>query len=220
MELKDVSLKEVFRYLGYHNNVPDQMVQKIAFDCVTELLDNCSMKEIDKRYCCTVENGKIIIDNHMIIESKNLSKNLADCKEVILFAATIGIQADRLIKKYSFLEISKAVVMQAAAAAVIEEYCDQCQRRIETELEKENLFLRPRFSPGYGDFDLKHQKDMISLLDCTRKIGLTLTDSLLLAPSKSVTAIMGITTTNRHCHIKGCEACAKTNCNFRREESN
>ncbi len=215
----DVSLKEVFRYLGYHNHVPDQTIQKIAIDCVTELLDNCVMKEINKRYSCIVENKKIIIDNRVIIESKNLSKNLADCKEVILFAATLGTQADRLIKKYSFLEISKAVVMQAAAAAVIEEYCDQCQKKIETELEKENLFLRPRFSPGYGDFDLKYQKDMIALLDCPRKIGLTLTDSLLLAPSKSVTAIMGITTTNRHCHIKGCEVCTKINCNFRREES-
>lgn len=214
----DVSLKEVFRYLGYHNHVPDQTIQKIAIDCVTELLDNCVMKEINKRYSCIVENKKIIIDNRVIIESKNLSKNLADCKEVILFAATLGTQADRLIKKYSFLEISKAVVMQAAAA-VIEEYCDQCQKKIETELEKENLFLRPRFSPGYGDFDLKYQKDMIALLDCPRKIGLTLTDSLLLAPSKSVTAIMGITTTNRHCHIKGCEVCTKINCNFRREES-
>ncbi len=209
----DVSLKEVFRYLGYHNHVPDQTIQKIAIDCVTELLDNCVMKEINKRYSCIVENKKIIIDNRVIIESKNLSKNLADCKEVILFAATLGTQADRLIKKYSFLEISKAVVMQAAAAAVIEEYCDQCQKKIETELEKENLFLRPRFSPGYGDFDLKYQKDMIALLDCPRKIGLTLTDSLLLAPSKSVTAIMGITTTNRHCHIKGCEVCTKINCN-------
>ena len=135
----DVSLKEVFRYLGYHNHVPDQTIQKIAIDCVTELLDNCVMKEINKRYSCIVENKKIIIDNRVIIESKNLSKNLADCKEVILFAATLGTQADRLIKKYSFLEISKAVVMQAAAAAVIEEYCDQCQKKIETELEKENL---------------------------------------------------------------------------------
>lgn len=215
----DISLKEVFRYLGYHNHVPDQMIQKIAIDCVAELLDNCVMKEIDKRYSCMVENKKIIIDNRIVIESKNLSKNLADCKEVILFAATLGIQADRLIKKYSFLEISKAVVMQAAAATVIEAYCDQCQKNIETELEKENLFLRPRFSPGYGDFDLKHQKDMIALLDCPKKIGLTLTDSLLLAPSKSVTAIMGITTTNRHCHSKGCEVCTKINCNFRREES-
>ena len=84
-------------------------------------------------------------------------------------------------------------------------------------LEKENLYLRPRFSPGYGDFHLKHQKDMILLLDCPRKIGLTLTDSLLLAPSKSVTAVMGISKKNKHCHIKGCEACENRNCTFRRD---
>ena len=212
----DVSLKEVFRYLGYHNHVPDQTIQKIAIDCVTELLDNCVMKEINKRYSCIVENKKIIIDNRVIIESKNLSKNLAECNELILFAATLGIQADILIQKYTRLDMSKAVIMQAAAAAVIEQYCDQCQYDIEYELQKRNLFLRPRFSPGYGDFDLKHQKDIIALLDCNRKIGLTLTDSLLLAPCKSVTAVMGISNQNRHCNKKGCEVCTKTNCTFRR----
>ena len=213
MELKDISLKEVFRYAGYRNHTPDETIQKIAVDCITELLTSCSMKQIHKRYCCHIENEKIVIDTRIVIESKNLSKNLAGCNEVILFAATLGTQADRLIKRYSFLDISKAVIMQAAAAAVIEEYCDQCQKKIETSY---HLFLRPRFSPGYGDFDLKNQKDIVALLDCPR-IGLTLTDSLLLAPSKSVTAVMGITNINSH--VKGCEVCTKTNCTFRRSDS-
>lgn len=216
MELKDVSQKEVFRYLGYKNNTVDETTQNIAIECITELLNSCRMNYTYKTFYCIVEYGKIIIDNRIVIQSKNLSKNLAECNELILFAATLGIQADMLIQKYTRLDMSKAVVMQAAAAAVIEQYCDQCQYDIEQQLEKKNLFLRPRFSPGYGDFDLKHQKDIVSLLDCNRKIGLTLTDSLLLAPCKSVTAVMGISNQNRHCNRKGCEVCTKTNCTFRR----
>lgn len=219
MDLKYISQKEVFRYLGYHNNIPDEIVQKMAMDCITELVQKCTMNHIYKTFCCTVEQEKIVIDNRIVIESKNLAKNIAECKQVILFAATLGIQADMLIQKYSRFDMSKAVVMQAAAAAVVEEYCDQCQKQIEHELEKQNLFLRPRFSPGYGDFDLKHQKDFIALLNCPRKIGLTLTDSLLLAPSKSVTAVMGVSKTNRHCNIKGCENCTKINCAFRRGDT-
>lgn len=216
MELKDISQKEVFRYLGYKNNTVDETIQNIAIDCTTELLNSCRMNYTYKIFCCIVENGKIVIDNRIIIQSKNLSKNLAECNKLILFAATLGIQADMLIQKYTHLDMSKAVVMQAAAAAIIEQYCDQCQYDIEQQLENKNLFLRPRFSPGYGDFDLKHQKDIISLLDCNRKIGLTLTDSLLLAPCKSVTAVIGISNQNRHCNRKGCEVCTKTNCTFRR----
>lgn len=52
--------------------------------------------------------------------------------------------------------------------------------------------LKPRFSAGYGDLPLEVQKDIFRVLDCPRKIGLTLNDSLLMSPTKSVTAIVGI----------------------------
>lgn len=216
MNIKDISQKEIFRYLGYHNTIPTETIQSVVTDCISELLNCCSMHHTYKIFDCVIQHTKIIIDNHVIIESKNLSKNLNECNQVILFAATLGVQADILLKKYSHIDMSKAVIMHAVAATIIEEYCDQCQIEIEKILAKQKLFLRPRFSPGYGDFNLIHQQDFITLLDCPRKIGLTLTDSFLLAPSKSVTAVMGISKTNKYCPIKGCEACAKTNCIFRR----
>ena len=216
MNIKDISQKEIFRYLGYHNTIPTETIQSVVTDCISELLNCCSMHHTYKIFDCVIQHTKIIIDNHVIIESKNLSKNLNECNQVILFAATLGVQADILLKKYSHIDMSKAVIMHAVAATVIEEYCDQCQIEIEKTLANQKLFLRPRFSPGYGDFNLIHQQDFITLLDCPRKIGLTLTDSFLLAPSKSVTAVMGISKTNKYCPIKGCEACAKTNCIFRR----
>ena len=216
MQWKDVSQKEVLRYLGYGRQEADEAVKNLVSECIGEILNHCHCKHVYKRFHCTIEQHSIMFDN-VVIESKNLSKNLSECEQMILFAATLCPQPDILLKKYSRLDMSKAVVMQAAAAAIIEEYCDQCQKQIEKELEQEQLYLRPRFSPGYGDFQLKHQKDMILLLDCPRKIGLTLTDSLLLAPSKSVTAVMGISKKNKHCHIKGCEACENRNCTFRRD---
>ena len=59
-------------------------------------------------------------------------------------------------------------------------------------LKAEGVFLKPRFSPGYGDLPLSMQTDIFRVLDCPRKVGLTLNNSLLMSPSKSVTAIMGI----------------------------
>ncbi len=56
----------------------------------------------------------------------------------------------------------------------------------------EGRALRPRFSPGYGDLAIDAQKDIFALLDCERQIGLTLGDSLLMSPGKSVTAFAGI----------------------------
>ena len=51
---------------------------------------------------------------------------------------------------------------------------------------------RPRFSAGYGDLPLGVQREIFAALDCPKHIGLTLNDSLLMSPTKSVTAIVGI----------------------------
>jgi 5-methyltetrahydrofolate--homocysteine methyltransferase len=72
---------------------------------------------------------------------------------------------------------------------VVRELCDEFCKDIKAEL---NVNLKPRFSPGYGDLDLSCQKDIFKLLDCSKKIGLTLNDSLLMSPTKSVTAFVGI----------------------------
>lgn len=122
------------------------------------------------------------------VHSKNLADNLAGCNKVIAFAATIGIELDRLIAKYSRLSPAKAVLLQAIGAERVEALCDMFCADIEKQYGK----TRPRFSAGYGDLPLDVQKNIFSLLDCERKMGITLSDSLLMSPSKSVTAFVGV----------------------------
>ena len=112
--------------------------------------------------------------------------------------------------------MGKSVVLQACAAAYLEEYCDDLQLSIGEELKAQKKWLRPRFSPGYGDFDIHHQDDILRMLDTAKKIGLTLTGGNMLTPSKSVTAVIGLSETETSCHIKGCEACQKKDCAYRR----
>ena len=124
---------------------------------------------------------------------------------------------DYLIKRYSYTEMAKAVVMQACAAALLEEYLDERQEEIRTEMEKQDLYLRPRFSPGYGDFSILHQREILTLMEASKKIGLTMTESSMLTPTKSVTALIGLSKTQENCHQKGCEVCGKKDCIYRRE---
>ena len=86
---------------------------------------------------------------------------------------------------------------------------------LQREAAARGLKLRPRFSPGYGDFSIAHQRDITRELDTARRLGLTVTESLMLAPMKSVTAVIGLSETGG-CTGGGCEACAKTDCDFRR----
>ena len=149
-------------------------------------------------------------------ESRNLKKNLKVCGQVRVFVATVGIGADQLIQRYERFRVSRAVVFQAMAAAVIEEYCDSLNRRWREEYEARGLYLRPRFSPGYGDFPLECQREILERLEAGKKIGLTLTDSLIMMPSKSVTAVIGVSRIPAGCAVEGCEACGRTDCEYRR----
>lgn len=214
----EVDKKEILRYLGYKKTQnPEEIILSLIDSCIEELKNTVSMKSTYSIFDLSVKEYSVQIGDTFIIESKNLSKNLQECEKIVLFAATLGSQPDLLMKRYTFTDMTRVAVLQATAAAIIEEYCDECQRKIEEEQEKNKLYLRPRFSPGYGDFDIKHQQQMISILDCPRKIGLTLTDSFILAPSKSVTAVIGLSRKKKDCHIKGCEVCNQLDCAFRRE---
>ena len=70
MNIKDISQKEIFRYLGYHNTIPTETIQSVVTDCISELLNCCSMHHTYKIFDCVIQHTKIIIDNHVIIESK------------------------------------------------------------------------------------------------------------------------------------------------------
>ena len=81
--------------------------------------------------------------------------------------------------------------------------------------EENGVGLRPRFSPGYGDLPLEVQKSVFAVLDCPRKIGLSLNDSLLMSPSKSVTAFAGITENEGNSQSHKCDSCENVNCSYR-----
>ena len=150
------------------------------------------------------------------LKSKALYKNLKFCKSAILFSLTLGIGIDRLISKYSVLSPASALCINGIATALIEEYANIFCGEIKEILKGENLFLMPRFSPGYADFDLKNQNLFIKLTNAEKICGINLTDGYMMTPSKSITAIMGVSDTNLSCNKSGCEICGNKNCKFRR----
>lgn len=162
-----------------------------------------------------IDEEKVAIGT-LQISSKSLARNLNHCEKAVLFGATLGTGVDRLIARTSLTDMANAVVLQACAAAMLEEFCDEKQFEIGEELEKEGLYLRPRFSPGYGDFDIGFQKSFMQMLDCAKAIGLTMTESFMMTPTKSVTAVIGASRIKERCPIAGCEVCDKKECIYRR----
>ena len=212
-----MNLKETLRYLGYKGQQGDEQTIGLIQECWQEL------EKTAVRRCCFREFPLKHLPDYQLdlgcfsVQSKSLWKNLEGCCQVLIFAATLGAQADMLIRRYSRLQMSKAVVMQAAAAAMLEDYCDEKNQEWKAWYRERGLYLRPRFSPGYGDFPLECQPALLKGLEAGKRLGIVLTDTFLMTPSKSVTAVIGVSCQDRQCLVKGCEACGKRDCEYRRE---
>lgn len=206
--------KEAIRYLGYKNHRVDKNTLELIGESFQELDSIATKRMIYKNSTLNMDKNYIYIAN-MKIESNDLRKNLLGCEEVIILGATLGIQVDYLIHRYTKNEIAKAVVLQACAAAYLEEYLDSWQEEKRVEYGIEGKYLRPRFSPGYGDFNIKHQENIIRILDSAKTIGLSMTESYMLTPTKSVTAIIGIGKEKNSYFFEGCAICEKRDCEFR-----
>lgn len=208
--------RELLRYLGCKNGtVPDENTKVLIDQCKQELEQAASPRVTWREYPLSIQDHVIDMTCFQT-RSKSLERNLKDCEQILLFAATLGSQVDVLLHRYNMIQMSKAVVMQAASVAMLETFCDEENQKLKEAYQEKGWYLRPRFSPGYGDFPLECQRQIAPALELSKRIGVTLTDSLLMAPSKSVTAVIGLSRLLRNCTVQGCEVCAKRDCAYRR----
>lgn len=211
-EKPEYNIREILRYMGCKE--ADETVTALIDECLEEIGDRLSFK-----ICCRefeiFEKDFGLDLGFMETSSRSLKKNLDGCGKIMLFAATVGLEIDRLIARYGRVSPVKSVAFQAIGAERIESLCDLFENEVREYAEKNGCYIRPRFSAGYGDFGIESQEEIFKALDCRRKIGITLNDSMLMSPSKSVTAIIGISDKPNNCK-SGCSVCGKTDCKYRK----
>ena len=122
---------------------------------------------------------------------------------------------DRLIEKYKVLNPTKSLVMHAVGVERVESLANAFCSFLRAEAKKENKCLRPRFSAGYGDFGIENQNLFFKNLEINKLLGVTLTEGMLMSPSKSVTAIVGIADGKEQECNSGCDSCS-LECEYRR----
>ena len=141
---------------------------------------------------------------------------LAGCPSVILMAATLGSEVEKLIRKAQVVNMPDAVILDACASSAIESVCNEVCAEIEKSVDP--FYLTDRYSPGYGDFPLEQQAQIFRTLDVTRRIGVTLTDSGLMIPQKSVTAVVGVSPVPVAKRAGGCAQCNMfETCQYRKD---
>lgn len=218
-EIMPTKTSEIWRYAGFLGR-QDEINGELKYtfeDVKKEIFGLFSYKVCYRRMKISDGNGEFSLP--FLLKSKSLLTLLENCDEIIIFAATVGLEIDRYIAKQQKVSPVKALLANAYGAERIENLCDTFCEDIKKQLQSENRFITRRFSPGYGDFPLEAQREIFTLLDPNRQIGVSLNESLLMSPSKSVTAIMGIKQGKcENTAEQKCSDCNKADCVFRKQE--
>lgn len=219
-ELLTISEEEVYRYLGAYEK--SQYISAVMKDKIKNAIEEIRTMLMPRVVCSSiypiqdVEN-ELTAGNGLKLHGKDVKKHLKSCDGVILMAATLGNEVDALIRKIEVTDMAKAVIVDAIANVAIEEVCQNQEEKIRKLLEKQNQYLTMRYSPGYGDFPIFIQKDILRLTDAYRKIGLSVTTSCILTPRKSITAVMGVAKTEVKGKLAGCSNCVmREKCLYRK----
>lgn len=153
-------------------------------------------------------------------EGISIRKHLEGCDQAAVMAVTLGMEVDRMIRRHQVKNMAMAVILDAGASALADQAADQAEEILKGELKARlpQAFTTIRFSPGYGDYPLRYQRDIIRLTDARRKIGLTLTRGDMMVPHKSVTAIIGVADHPVTGRLATCSECLlRTGCAFLKE---
>ena len=207
----DFNRREALRYLRAR---PDDKDAQVLVDTVyLKLRNELQARHVLTKTKVTVDTEGITLANGTRFNSRDLAAHVQGCEEVLLLGATLGSRVDAAIRRLALGSVAEGAAAQAVAAALIESYCDEVQAKFDTG----GLAQRPRFSPGYGDWDLAEQRLLFPVLNCAKLIGLTLTEGCMMAPSKSVTAVIGLSE-DVQCVWNKCMTCGNINCPYRAGE--
>lgn len=202
-------IKEAARYLGYGAAAPDEAVVSL----IGEIRDQAEKQLKPKSVTGTFDISTFDF------RGKSIASHLSGAHSIILFAATLGAESERMSAYYQKTDLQKAVVFDAVCNVLIEDYCDSVCRELKKAAAQNGRYINTRFSPGYGDFSIEYQKLILDNLNAGRRIGLSVTDNSLLIPQKSVTAVIGVFDSPPAGTARGCASCnMKDKCKMKGEQ--
>ena len=201
---------EAIRYMG--GRAGDENAGVLADLAYLKLRNEVQARSVYRVLDCSVDADGVLLGGEYF-KSAKLAAHIKDCKRAVLLAATLGPKVDIALRRMAVANIAEGAAGQAVCAALIESYCDETEAKISSEYG--GLHFKLRFSPGYADWSLADQPRILAMLDAPKRIGLTVTAGGMLAPVKSVTAVIGITD---RCEKpqNSCETCENTNCLYRK----
>lgn len=195
---------EALRYLGFRDKAPDAATLALLTEGERQLRAACTPRFVWRVASLARGEQGLFLDGLPLLGA-DIAAHLTGCDRAVVLAATLSAGADALLRRLSATEMALAVVTDALASAWIEEICAAAEDEIRAKLHPP--FMTWRYSPGYGDFPLTLQKPLLAWLSAQKRIGLSATETDMLLPQKSVTAVIGLADTTQKTRPQGCKSC-------------
>lgn len=179
-----VRTEALLRALGCPDSAQTEDLRQAAEDAIACAAAAADPRVLWRRFpLAWGEDTFSLAGSTLTLPGKDITAHLAGCRDCILFAVTLGLGIERALAGLSADPIA-AMYFDTACSLLVEEAADAAEK------------LMPahdtwRYSPGYGDLPLEIQGRLLAVIDAPRQLGLTLTDSGMMLPRKSITAIVG-----------------------------
>ncbi|WP_066501541.1 vitamin B12 dependent-methionine synthase activation domain-containing protein [Abyssisolibacter fermentans] len=211
----DIEKKEVLRYLGYKNCSIDEITKRIIEFSIKEIKELCEFKYVFNIFDIKKLNHNIYVTGSVCkLNGNDIFNHLKTSDKCAIMAVTLGNEVDKKIRYYSNIDITKSIIFDACASVAVENLCDSVENIIKRIAFDSGYYTTTRFSPGYGDFPIDSQFEILEILKAPTQIGLTVTEKNILIPRKSVTAIIGFSKSKDKSDF-GCKKCKMfNNCTY------
>lgn len=201
-----LNVDEALRYLGISEPAGEALRTSVA--AVADKLTAAIQPRYTYRVCSLqkTETGFLLPEVDLLLPGADAAKMLEQCDQAVLMACTLGAQFETLLRREQARDMTKAAILDACGSAWVEAGCDQAEQELASRIP--GRYRTDRFSPGYGDLPLSLQPKICAALDTQRRLGLHVTEHFLMNPSKSVTAIVGLSDRPQMARIRGCAYCS------------
>ncbi|MEG0756956.1 MAG: vitamin B12 dependent methionine synthase, partial [Raoultibacter sp.] len=190
---------EVLRYLGYAGQEADSAI----FERIDRIIEECQRDlapknvvgyfAVDAANRDRLENPSIaLVGTSLVLPGKDIACHLGTARECALLACTLGAKSEQELARRKAINPLDALIYDSACSALVERVADSVEATIVESAARRGLFTNSRYSPGYGDLPLSVQPTFLKVIGAFERIGLTVTKTNLLLPTKSITAIVGI----------------------------
>ncbi|HSH19736.1 MAG TPA: vitamin B12 dependent-methionine synthase activation domain-containing protein [Draconibacterium sp.] len=143
--------------------------------------------------------------------SKIVTTQFKNASSFALFICTAGSEISEYTKKLSSKgDPLLGYVFDVVGSVTVEKATDKIQKSLEEECQQAGLGISDRFSPGYCEWSVSEQQMLFALMP-ENFCGVTLSESSLMSPIKSVSGIVAI---GNGLSQKGyqCHWCSEKNC--------